>query len=67
MTWNDGKQLSKEDIVQQSTVVSSTEGLFVEESSDEPIDGELLTETHRSLSCQTDIMELDLDRMEREK
>ena len=43
MTWNDGKQLSKEGIVQQSTVVSSTEGLFVEESSDEPIDGELLT------------------------
>ena len=52
MTWSDGRQLSRR-LVQQSNEASATEGPFAEETSDEEIDSEVVTETHHSLSCQT--------------
>ena len=60
------KAVKQRRLVQQSDEASLTEGPFAEETSDEDIDSEVVTETHRSLSCQTDMTMLDLDKMETE-
>ena len=61
--WKAAKQRH---LVQQSNEASTTEGPLAEETSDEEIDIEVVTETHCSLSCQTDMTMLDLDKMETE-
>ena len=60
------KAVKQRRLVQQSNEASATEGPFAEETSDEEIDSEVVMETHRSLSCQTDMTMLDLDKMETE-
>ena len=60
------KAVKQRHLDQQSNEASTTEGPLAEETSDEEIDIEVVMETHCSLSCQTDMTMLDLDKMETE-
>ena len=65
MTWNDGGYLS-EDIwlLKKVTAPLKSHLLRNHHLSNEEIDSMMLTESHRSLSCQTDMTMLDLAKME---
>ena len=60
------KAVKQRRLVQQSNEASAIEVPFVEETSDEEIESEVVMKTHHSLSSQTDMTMLDLDKMETE-